>query len=121
MKTSWQLSKHPLLVDQDLATVIGLNEAIVLQQLNHWLDSKSAKKINGKWWINNTYEKWKKQDFPFWSVATIRRTFSSLEKKGVVVSANFNRAGFDKTKWYSIDEAKLNQLMSSVCDQNEQR
>ena len=121
MKASWLFSKHPLLVDQELATVIGLNEAIVLQQLNHWLDSKSAKKINGKWWINNTYENWKKQNFPFWSVATIRRTFSSLEKKGIVVSANFNRAGFDQTKWYSIDEAKLNQLMSSVCAQNGQK
>ena len=120
MKASWLFSKHPLLVDQDLATVIGLNEAIVLQQLNYWLHSKSAKKINDKWWIYNTYENWKKQNFPFWSVATIRRTFSSLEKKEVVVSANFNRAGFDKTKWYSIDETKLNQLMSSACDQNEQ-
>lgn len=120
MKASWLFSKHPLLVDQDLATVIGLNEAIVLQQLNYWLHSKSAKKINDKWWIYNTYENWKKQNFPFWSVATIRRTFSSLEKKEVVVSANFNRAGFDKTKWYSIDETKLNKLMSSACDQNEQ-
>lgn len=120
MKASWLFSKHPLLVDQDLATVIGLNEAIVLQQLNYWLHSKSAKKINDKWWVYNTYENWKKQNFPFWSVATIRRTFSSLEKKEVVVSANFNRVGFDKTKWYSIDETKLNQLMSSACDQNEQ-
>ncbi|RVU69796.1 hypothetical protein EJK17_11175, partial [Lactobacillus xujianguonis] len=120
MKASWLFSKHPLLVDQELATVIGLNEAIVLQQLNYWLHSKSAKKIDDKWWIYNTYESWKKQNFPFWSVATIRRTFSSLEKKEVVVSANFNRAGFDKTKWYSIDETKLNQLMSSACDQNEQ-
>ena len=120
MKASWLFSKHPLLVDQDLATVIGLNEAIVLQQLNYWLHSKSAKKINDKWWVYNTYENWKKQNFPFWSVATIRRAFSSLEKKEVVVSANFNRAGFDKTKWYSIDETKLNQLMSSACDQNEQ-
>ena len=118
MKASWLFSKHPLLVDQELATVIGLNEAIVLQQLNYWLHSKSAKKISDKWWIYNTYENWKKQNFPFWSVATIRRTFSSLEKKEVVVSANFNRAGFDQTKWYSIDEAKLNHLMSSVCDQD---
>ena len=120
MKASWLFNKHPLLVDQDLATVIGLNEAIVLQQLNYWLHSKSAKKINDKWWVYNTYENWKKQNFPFWSVATIRRAFSGLEKKEVVVSANFNRAGFDKTKWYSIDETKLNQLMSSACDQNEQ-
>ena len=120
MKASWLFSKHPLLIDQELATVIGLNEAIVLQQLNYWLHSKSAKKINDKLWVYNTYENWKKQNFPFWSIATIRRAFNSLEKKEIIVSGNFNRAGFDKTKWYSIDEAKLNQLMSSACDQNEQ-
>lgn len=119
MKASWLFSKHPLLVDQDLATVIGLNEAIVLQQLNYWLHSKSAKKINDKWWVYNTYENWKKQNFPFWSIPTVKRTFSSLEKKEVVVSANFNRAGFDKTKWYSIDESKLNQLMIRASDQND--
>lgn len=119
MKASWLFSKHPLLVDQDLATVIGLNEAIVLQQLNYWLHSKSAKKINDKWWVYNTYENWKEQNFPFWSIPTVKRTFSSLEKKEVVVSANFNRAGFDKTKWYSIDESKLNQLMIRASDQND--
>lgn len=120
MKASWLFSKHPILVDSDLARVIGLNEAIVLQQLNYWLHSKSAKKIDGHLWIYNTYENWQKQNFPFWSIPTIRRTFTSLKKKGIVVTSNFNKAGFDKTRWYSIDESILNQLMISACDQNDQ-
>lgn len=120
MKASWLFTKHPILVDPDLATVIGLNEAIVLQQLNYWLHSKSAKRIDGHLWIYNTYENWQKQNFPFWSIPTIRRTFTSLKKKGIVVTSNFNKAGFDKTKWYSIDETILNQLMISACDQNDQ-
>lgn len=120
MKASWLYSKHPILVDTDLAVVIGLKEAIVAQQLNYWLHSKSAKIIDGRRWIYNTYEKWQKDSFPFFTIATIRRTFGSLEKQKIVLTGNFNKAGFDKTKWYSIDEERLDELMSRRCAQNEQ-
>ena len=120
MKASWLYSKHPILVDTDLAVVIGLKEAVVAQQLNYWLHSKSAKTINGRQWIYNTYEKWQKDSFPFFTLATIRRTFGSLEKQKIVLTGNFNKAGFDKTKWYSIDEERLDELMSRRCAQNEQ-
>ncbi|QYN56395.1 hypothetical protein GYM69_04285 [Lactobacillus panisapium] len=120
MKASWLYSKHPILVDTDLAVVIGLKEAVVAQQLNYWLHSKSAKIINGRRWIYNTYEKWQKDSFPFFTIATIRRTFTSLEKQKIILTGNFNKAGFDKTKWYSIDEERLDELMSRRCAQNEQ-
>ena len=120
MKASWLYSKHPIFVDTDLAVVIGLKEAVVAQQLNYWLHSKSAKIINGRRWIYNTYEKWQKDSFPFFTIATIRRTFGSLEKQKIVLTGNFNKAGFDKTKWYSIDEERLDELMSRRCAQNEQ-
>ena len=86
-----------------LASAIGLNESIVAQQLNYWLNTKSAKIINGKRWIYNTYKNWRKDSFPFWSEVTIRRTFTNLEEMGIVETGNFNKAGFDKTKWYSIN------------------
>lgn len=120
MKASWLYSKHPILVDTDLAVVIGLKEAVVAQQLNYWLHSKSAKIIDGRRWIYNTYGKWQKDSFPFFTIATIRRTFGSLEKQKIVLTGNFNKAGFDKTKWYSIDEERLDELMSRRCAQNEQ-
>lgn len=120
MKASWLYSKHPILVDTDLAVVIGLKEAVVAQQLNYWLHSKFAKIIDGRRWIYNTYEKWQKDSFPFFTIATIRRTFGSLEKQKIVLTGNFNKAGFDKTKWYSIDEERLDELMSRRCAQNEQ-
>lgn len=120
MKAKWLFSKHPVVVDTDLAVATSLNEAVVLQQLNYWLHSKSAKVINNRRWIYNTYANWKKDNFPFWSTRTIRRTFNSLIKKKIVITGNFNRAGFDKTKWYSIDEDALNKLVDSACGQNGQ-
>ncbi|RMC36005.1 hypothetical protein F5ESL0236_07580 [Lactobacillus sp. ESL0236] len=122
MKAKWLYSKHPIVIDTDLAVALGSNgdrEAMVLQQLNYWLHSKSAKQINGRRWIYNTYDNWKKDSFPFFSKSTIRRTFTKLEEQGIVITGNFNKAGFDKTKWYSIDEEKLDELMSRRCAQNE--
>ena len=120
MKAKWLFDEHPILVDRELASVIGLNEAIVLQQLNYWLHSKSAKQINGRLWVYNTYDNWRKDNFPFWSRNTIRRAFDSCIKRGLIITGNFNKAGFDKTKWYSIDIEKLDEVMGSACAQNGQ-
>ncbi|HDG5469378.1 TPA: DnaD domain protein, partial [Staphylococcus aureus] len=45
---------------------------------------------------------WQKQ-FPFWSLITIKRTIYSLEKQNLLLIGNYNKAKFDKTKWYTIN------------------
>lgn len=103
------LDEPPLMVLPKLAEKVGLNEAIILQQIHYWLSGKSAKEKDGKYWIYNTYEDWQKQ-FPFWSVSTVRRTLNSLEKQGLIFKGNYNRAGFDKTIWYSVDYELINRM-----------
>lgn len=104
-----------LIINTDLALVLGdLNEAIVLNQLNYWLgiNRKAGKNfIDDRYWVYNSYSDWKAKDFPYWSEKTIQRTFTRLENKGVVVSANYNKLGIDKTKWYTIDTEKLQELV----------
>lgn len=112
------IDDYPIQVLPKLATEIGLNEAIILQQIHYWLN-KSDYYYDGKKWIYNSYKEWQKQ-FPFWSNATIRRTISSLEKQNLLFTGNFNKTGFDKTKWYSINYEALEGLSKRVA-QNEQR
>jgi len=100
------IDDYPIQVLPKLAKEVGLNEAIFLQQLHYWLNGKNAKEEAGRRWIYNTYEDWQKQ-FPFWSVITIKRTVSSLSKQKLIIKDNFNKAGFDKTIWYSIDYTTL--------------
>ena len=104
-----------LIINTDLALVLGdLNEAIVLNQLNYWLGiNKKASKnfIDDRYWVYNSYSDWKAKDFPYWSEKTIQRTFTRLENKGVVLSANYNKLAIDKTKWYTIDTEKLQELV----------
>lgn len=108
------INEPPLQVLPSLAKEIGLNEAIMLQQMHYWL-LKSANEFTGVKWFYKTLEEWQ-IEFPFWSAMTIRRTLGSLEKQKIIKIGNFNKKKFDKTKWYTIDYQRVNRR----CVQNEQ-
>ncbi|CAJ1227089.1 hypothetical protein LZY01_23700 [Levilactobacillus zymae] len=103
--TSLLISEPPLQVLPSLAVKVGLNEAIVLQQFHYWLQ-RSHNVRDGEKWIYNSFPEWNKQ-FPFWGLNTLKRAITSLEKDGYLITANYNKAGFDKTKWYRINYDKL--------------
>lgn len=101
------IGDQPLQALPSLAKLIGLNEALVLQQL-HYLLNISKNYRNGHKWIYNSFEQWQ-EVFSWWSVRTIQRVFSSLEKSNLVIaSSTQNKMKFDKTKWYRINYQKLN-------------
>jgi hypothetical protein len=103
------LNDKPLIVLPSLAGKVGLNESIVLQQLHYWLlDSKNIR--DGFKWVYNTYEDWQKQ-FPFWSVRTLKRIITGLETDGLIITGNYNKLKIDRTKWYRINNEKLDSLM----------
>ena len=108
------IDEPPLQVLPSLAREIGLNEAIMLQQMHYWL-LKSSNEFEGVKWFYKTLEDWQ-TEFPFWSAMTIRRTLSSLEKQKVIKIGNYNKKKFDKTKWYTIEY----QCVNRRCVQNEQ-
>lgn len=103
------LNEYPLLLSPSLACKIGVKEALILQQLHYWLE-KTEHIIRGKKWVYNSIENWQKTNFPFYSVATVKRAFESLKKKGLILVANFNRMKNDKTLWYSINYKALEKL-----------
>ena len=108
------ISEPPLQVLPSLAVKVGLNEAIVLQQFHYWLQ-RSNNIRDGYKWIYNSFPNWNKQ-FPFWGLNTLKRAVNGLEKDGYLITANYNKAGFDRTKWYRIDYSKLD--MSRPSTQN---
>nr|WP_302597790.1 DnaD domain protein [uncultured Cellulosilyticum sp.] len=101
--------KSPLVVDTVLATYIGLNEAIVLQQVHYWIEINKAKDLNfyeDKYWTYNSMKEWGKS-FPFYGDKTLKRIFNNLEKLGILKTGNFNKLRMDRTKWYTIDYERL--------------
>lgn len=106
--------EHPLEINPTLATLIGLNEAVMLQQIHYWLKIKES---NGdpkfyhynRWWVYNTYDEWAEQ-FPFWSSRTIKRIVKSLTEMKLLEIDRFNEKGYDNTNWYSINYEVLESL-----------
>lgn len=105
------LDSQPLIVIPELAVAIGLNEAIILQQLHYWI-KKSHHNYHGRAWVYNSMTNWQAQ-FPFFSDRTMRRAFDNLHNSGLIIKGNFNKLKFDKTSWYSIDYDKLNKVEST--------
>lgn len=107
--------EQPIVVDRTLAKAIGLNEAIVLQQVHYWITiNKEANKhfYEGRYWVYNTLADWHKNNFPFWSFDTVKRTFAKLEKAKILITGNFNKDKRDRTKWYTIDYEKLEEYVN---------
>ena len=104
------INESPLTFQPSLAVAIGLNEAIVLQQIHYWLNNKNNKgyEQDGYKWVFNTYAEWKESNFPFWSENTIQRTFASLEEMRLVVSIQPMKGKYDRTKYYRIEYTNLN-------------
>lgn len=115
------IDEHPLQVLPSLAVAVGLNEAIILQQIHYWLriseQSKDKNKFrDGCWWTYGTVTEWQTKNFPFWSESTVQRAFANLEKMGVLISKKFNAPAWDHTKWYTVDYTRLDASVVSKCD-----
>ena len=87
---------HPVLAD-----IYGLNEAIFIQQLHYWLNRKPHY-VEERGWVYNSYESWHTQ-LPFWSIKTIQRIVKNLIEKNIIEVSNFNKLGYDRTLWYTLN------------------
>ncbi|HQS84935.1 MAG TPA: DnaA N-terminal domain-containing protein [Alphaproteobacteria bacterium] len=106
--SSLLINEPPLQVLPTLAHRIGLNEALMLQQVHYWLNPKLNRNIFEKrHWVHNTYRQWQAQ-FPFWSQRTIQRILLSLEEKSLLLA--FLKNDFQKTKHYTIDYDQLRKM-----------
>lgn len=106
-------SNQMITLQTQLAIVVGDRAAIALQQIHYWCDvsQRQAKREHYKdeqWWVYNTWSEWQTNNFPFWSVSTVRRIFRDLEEIGVVIS----RAHADQNKgfWITVNYGALETL-----------
>lgn len=104
------LPEPPLQVLPSLAEAMGLENAIVTQQLHYLLlNPKNGRLVNGERWIFNTYEQWRSEFFPFWSERTVRRVFGALEEMHVIESCQPEGA-MSRRKYYRINHGMLHRL-----------
>lgn len=115
------INEPPLQVLPSLAAKIGLNEAIFLQQL-HFRSLISTNVKEGHTWVYKTFEEWH-EEFPFWSVKTIKRIVKKLEDDNYLFSTSaLNKMKMDRTKWYRVNyeaceitKGQLDSMEEPIC------
>ena len=100
------INEQPLQLLPSLVHLVGLNEALFLQQLH--FRSLISKNVRDEYqWVYKTVDQWQ-EEFSFLSCMTIKRTIYNLEKQEYLISTSeYNKMKIDKTKWYRIDYTKL--------------
>lgn len=94
----------------------GYIEAVLVDRVDSWCywncqTNQTDVYRDGHWWVYQTYDEWRMRIEYTASVSTIRRKFDKLEKMGVIVSGCYNKKKYDRTKWYRIDKAKLDEYI----------
>ena len=92
--------------DIEHATTYGVNEAIFISNLTHWLRKNRGNEKHhhdGHWWTYNSKEAFKEL-FPFWTYAQIRGIIDRLIKAEVILIGNYNVNKFDRKGWYAFKD-----------------
>lgn len=87
----------------------GLHEAIILNNLIFWIRKNIANNNNyfdGNYWTYNSIRAFKVL-FPFFSEKQIRTALNNLIEKGVIITGNYNKIGYDRTLWYAIIDKSI--------------
>ena len=104
-----------LVINPKLAKAIGLNEAIILQQIHYWIENKyCAGHIHeGKKWVYNTVSQWNEQ-FPFISVSTIKRVMVDLRDKNLIHVEKLSKDGLNHTNYYTINYEQIEVIRGQI-------
>ena len=108
------INESPLQTLPSLACLVGINGAIILQQMQYWLNV-SEHKIEGYAWIYNSYDKWAKQ-FKWLKLRSVQKHILALERGGFLISKQFRYKTRNNTKWYRIDYDRLNEEYQRLID-----
>ena len=87
----------------------GDREAIMISYFRYWITknrSNGKHFYDGHYWTYNSIAALKKI-MPYWSDWQIRNTLNSLINKGILIEGNYNKAGYDRTKWYAFSNEAL--------------
>jgi len=101
-----------------LAKEIGLNESILLLEIEHSIHKLSTEEHDGILWICLSTREIQKR-LEFWSLDTINRTIKNLHEKKLIDIDNFNEASYDRTRWFTLNIEECSKLFSIKMAQDE--
>ena len=92
--------------DVNIAKEYGVNCAVILQNIWHWVRKNEANGTNfydGNYWTYNSTKAF--QDiFPYLSRRQIETALNKLRDDGIIITGNYNALKYDRTLWYAVTE-----------------
>lgn len=116
------LDEPPLVVQRSLARLIGLNGAMVLQQIHYWCQVEGDEK-DGQVYVAKSVEDINKC-FDFWSEKTIRRAITDLVQKELLIkvaSKSWLRTNFLRVNYSQLDAVgdQMHPVKMTECNRSE--
>lgn len=96
----------------DIANKYGIEEAILIENMAFWINNNLKKNKNihdGYCWIFNSAAAFSRQ-FTYMKTSKINRALKNLVNKGVLLSGNYNKVKYDRTKWYTIIDEDIKKI-----------
>jgi hypothetical protein len=104
--TNLLIDEPPLVVLPSLAKAIGLNPALLLQQLHF----RGRQEPHG--WVQRSLPGWREDGFAFWSEDTIKRALAELRRRRLVDVEQ--SASTDRSNRYRVNYDAVRRLLPSV-------
>lgn len=90
--------------DPEIACLVGTNAATIYENLRHWTRKNKANNkhfYDGKTWTYNSVAAFTSL-FPYLTKDQIRGAIKKLISADLIEIGNYNKQGYDQTKWYSV-------------------
>lgn len=104
--------------DVEIAKEFGLLEAILLKNLEYWIEKNKANNKHfhdGYYWTYNSTRAFS-EIFPYVSQRQIQSALKRLEEKGIILTGNYNEEKYDRTLWYTISTNGINIMQKCKMD-----
>jgi hypothetical protein len=93
----------------EIAQKYGVNEAIFLNNIAHWILHNKANEKHfhkNRYWTYNTARAFLNL-FPYWSTKNLRTIIDNCVGQGLIIKGNFNTRKSDRTLWYALSDEGL--------------
>lgn len=119
--------------DTDVAKTVGVNAAILFQNIAFWCEHSEANGVNfhdGNYWTYSSVSAFLRI-FTYMGRSQIETALKKLTDSGLIVTGKFNRSPYDRTTWYGVteygksiyrkSEIKNAKIGNEICGKSEMR